>query len=592
MKNNYYYSLIGSFLLFLSSLAAYGQAEVQNPTFPFWKLLGNQNTDTAVNFVGTTDNRGLTFRTNNIRRVTVNTNGNVGIGTVLPQELLHINGNVRVNPLAGVGNRIVSADANGTLTVVPAGANGQVLTQTAGGPAFTNLSAWLTEGNTGTNPTTNFLGTVDNVDLTFRTNNTRQMTILSTGLVGIGTITPDVRLQVNGDVRLGLINNAVFGVSPGYGDKLFFSGGPASTGYNSDNTDELSLARYNIAGDQSDLRMTIGDNIGPANIDFFSIGTQASGYDLLAVRSDGWVGIGTRAPDSKLDVHGKATISRDGNVECCGNDASLALAENTVGTGRLSSISFHNSGLAEGGLALVSDNTGLGIASRRLRMYDNQGVLMGLQITGNLFFGNNDSRSQTRNDAGQQGNAGAQSGFYETSTPSNFPAGASSWWHLIDTRHSNPANNYAMQFSGSFFDQKLFVRKTNGNAAQGWSRIVNSTDASNTNGYLMFDVAAVNGSVEGFLDVNIVGGVLTIVGRNEGGAVVGTWYTLNNVANAKIVVLITNDDIANCGGSARVSSTRTFSIANGGGLQTQGTDIGCTGSDGNNMTFMVAFNPL
>ena len=92
MKNNYYYSLIGSFLLFLSSSAAYGQAEVQNPTFPFWKLLGNQNTDTAVNFVGTTDNRALTFRTNNIRRMTVNTDGNVGIGTVVPNVLLQLSG--------------------------------------------------------------------------------------------------------------------------------------------------------------------------------------------------------------------------------------------------------------------------------------------------------------------------------------------------------------------------------------------------------------------------------------------------------------------------------------------------------------------
>jgi len=486
MKYYYPVSLFVFLLLFLLSHQAYSQVEVQNPTFPFWKLLGNQTTDTAINFVGTTDNRGLTFRTNNIRRMTINTDGNVGIGTVIP----------------------------------------------------------------------------------------------------------DVRLQVNGEVRIGLVNNNVFGSMPNYGNKLFFSGGPSVAGFNSDNTDELSLARYNITSDQSDLRMTIGDNAGPANLDYFSIGTQASAYDLFAVRSDGWVGIGTRTPDSRLDVHGKATISRDGMTECCGNDATLVLAENTAGTGRLSSISFHNSGLAEGGLALVSDNTGLGIASRRLRLFDNQGQAMGLQITGNFFFGNSDSRSQTRDNAGLRGDAGAQSGFYETSNPSNFPAGATSWWHLIDTRHSNIGNNYAMQFSGSFFDQKLFVRKTNNNAAQNWNRIVNSADAAATNGFLMFDVAAVNGTVEGSLDVNIVGGTLTIVGRNEGGAVVGTWYTLNNVANAKIVVLITNDDTNNCGSNPRVSSTRTFNIANGGGLQNQGTDLGCSGSDGNNMTFMVAFNPL
>jgi hypothetical protein len=61
---------------------------------------------------------------------------NVGIGTATPLEKLHVAGNVRVNGLSGVGTRVVSADVNGTLVVVPAGVNGQVLTQTAAGPVF------------------------------------------------------------------------------------------------------------------------------------------------------------------------------------------------------------------------------------------------------------------------------------------------------------------------------------------------------------------------------------------------------------------------------------------------------------------------
>jgi hypothetical protein len=61
---------------------------------------------------------------------------NVGIGIAAPLDKLHVAGNVRVNGLAGVGTRVVSADVNGTLVVVPAGVNGQVLTQTAAGPVF------------------------------------------------------------------------------------------------------------------------------------------------------------------------------------------------------------------------------------------------------------------------------------------------------------------------------------------------------------------------------------------------------------------------------------------------------------------------
>jgi hypothetical protein len=254
-------------------------------------------------------------------------------------------------------------------------------------------------------------------------------------------------------------------------------------------------------------------------------------------------------------------------------------------------------------MSLVADNTGLGLAAGRLRL-SSSGLAgtdpLGLQLTGNLFYGNSDSRTQTRADAGLQGNAGAQSGFYEFNQPSgnsqsyNYPAGYSgnTWWHMIDTRHSNAGNNFAMQFSGSFFDQKLFFRKTNSNPSTAWNRIVNSYDASVTCGYLMTDVSAVNGTVEGSLTVQIVNGTLTVTGFNEGGGNLGNWYTLSNVANAKVVVLITNDDVANCGGSARVSSTRVFSVTNNGGASNQGTDMGCSGSDGNNMTFFITFNPL
>ncbi|MDB5012391.1 MAG: cell wall anchor protein [Daejeonella sp.] len=81
----------------------------------------------------------------------------------------------------------------------------------------------------------------------------------------------------------------------------------------------------------------------------------------------------------------------------------------------------------------------------------------------------------TRNDAGLRGDQGANSGFFETSAPVNYPAGAVGWWHLLDVRHSNPSNNLAMQFSGSFYDQNLYFRKTSNNPAQPWSRLLTNT---------------------------------------------------------------------------------------------------------------------
>lgn len=102
--------------------------------------------------------------------------------------------------------------------------------------------------------------------------------------------------------------------------------------------------------------------------------------------------------------------------------------------------------------------------------------------SGSFGFGNGNQRTETRVDAGLQGNGGAQSGFFETSAPVNYPTGATSWWHLIDSRHSNTGNNYALQIAGSFFDQQLWFRKTNGNGATGWSQLLSTNNGWTTTG--------------------------------------------------------------------------------------------------------------
>lgn len=122
---------------------------------------------------------------------------------------------------------------------------------------------------------------------------------------------------------------------------------------------------------------------------------------------------------------------------------------------------------------LSGGNVGIGTATPAYRLD---------LASGTFGFGNSNQRTETRADAGLQGNAGAQSGFYETSAPVNYPTGATSWWHLIDSRHSNTINNYALQIAGSFFDQNLWFRKTNNNAATPWSQILSSNSGWTTTG--------------------------------------------------------------------------------------------------------------
>lgn len=60
----------------------------------WWKTAGNDNTSTG--FIGTTDNTDLVFKTNNIERMRITTNGNIGIGTSMPQANAHIVGKVKI----------------------------------------------------------------------------------------------------------------------------------------------------------------------------------------------------------------------------------------------------------------------------------------------------------------------------------------------------------------------------------------------------------------------------------------------------------------------------------------------------------------
>ncbi|MCX7728477.1 MAG: hypothetical protein N2203_03295, partial [Bacteroidia bacterium] len=57
--------------------------------------------------------------------------------------------------------------------------------------------AWLTLGNSGTNPATHFLGTIDNTSLVFRTNNIERMRLHSGGQLSIGDNTPGGKLDVH-----------------------------------------------------------------------------------------------------------------------------------------------------------------------------------------------------------------------------------------------------------------------------------------------------------------------------------------------------------------------------------------------------------
>ena len=64
---------------------------------PFWSLAGNSSTSSDADFLGTTDSRPLVFGTNGAKAVRIDKRGRNGIGTIKPEETIHVKGQIKTD---------------------------------------------------------------------------------------------------------------------------------------------------------------------------------------------------------------------------------------------------------------------------------------------------------------------------------------------------------------------------------------------------------------------------------------------------------------------------------------------------------------
>jgi hypothetical protein len=209
-----------------------------------WSVNGNGIN--ANNFLGTTNNNDLIFKSNDVEGFRLNPNGDIGIGTTAPVARLDLNGSFRLNDGSQQAGYFLATDANGNATwqALPA-------------------------------PATNW--TLGSGNLYY-----------TGGFVGIGTTapgtsTPNAKLEVKGRTVINGTDHTE--------TRLTFS--------------NAGIGATQIFWDEStDLFNIQASRAGGAGINFIVRDVANAYHDVLNLNKNTNVGIGTQSPSAKLDLVG------------------------------------------------------------------------------------------------------------------------------------------------------------------------------------------------------------------------------------------------------------------------------------------------
>jgi sporulation protein YlmC with PRC-barrel domain len=284
-----------------------GTILLSEPARSDWTMTGNTGSSPSTNYIGTTDNVDLVFRTNGGERFRLKANGNVGIGTSSPVEKLEVNGGLKVSgsltastlQLTGLNIEVGSDPCN---NFIIAGPNGNLTTYSE--DCFTNspLAFWSTLGNTFPNNINRFIGTINNYDFRIKTNNIERMIVKADGKVGIGTSNPSSLLDIKGTGNSSATSS--LSISNSTASSILFVRDDVKIGVGTFSPEQMLSVNGGVNIDHSNSNNGTIDNA-------LKFGGNNSGEGIGSKRTQG---SGQYALDFYTSYSSRMTITNDGKV--------------------------------------------------------------------------------------------------------------------------------------------------------------------------------------------------------------------------------------------------------------------------------------